>query len=197
MRTIETKVYRYDELSESAKQFAIDSMRTKLGNTECEIINDEFSCTLDKIKELFNIRVRVHDSYGKAFCTFDVNGQYSEFEDEPRMLVRWINNEVLPYYQKGKYYSKYPKSRRSKVMFVNNWNLTGCYSDDAVDKAVANWTESVKNGETIRDFIENMLDKFMAEWNRELDYCYTDECIAERLEWDDFEFLESGKPYLP
>lgn len=72
MRTIE--VYKYNELSESSKKVAIESMRTKLGNTGCEIVNDDFSYTLEKIEELFNIRVRVHDSYGKGFCTFDVNG---------------------------------------------------------------------------------------------------------------------------
>ena len=57
MRTIERKIYRYDELSEQAKEVAIESMREKISSVIIESDSYDYRNTLDKIENIFGVKV--------------------------------------------------------------------------------------------------------------------------------------------
>ena len=201
MRTIEHQIFRYDELSEQAQQVAIESMKDEISSVRTESESDEYRNALDKIENLFGVNVYDYhvDEYNYYF-RFKFTDIGEEKENEPRLLLRYLNTNVLPCIDnKKRYYSKTARvSRKSRILCDKNYNycLTGCWCDDAVDNALNNINQSVKNHLSAREFVESILEGFFEQWRRDYEYTYSDECIAEEIEVNDYEFYENGKPYF-
>ena len=201
MRTIERKIYHYDELSEQAQKVAIESMREEIGSVRIESDSYEYRNTLDKIEDIFG--VKVYDSSVDE-CNFYFRFKFTnieeETENEPRLLLRYLNTNVLPCIDnKKRYYSKTARvSSRSRILYNKSYEycLTGCWCDYAVDNALNNIKQSVKNKFNARDFVESILEDFFEQWRNDYEFALSDECIAERIEANDYEFYENGKPYF-
>lgn len=201
MRTIKYQIYRYDELSEQAKQVAIESTRDSIADMRIETESAEYRNTLKKIEQIF--RVNIYDWHVDEYNTyfrFNFVGIDEDMENEPRLLLRYLNTNVLPCIDNQKrYYSKTARvSRKSRILCNNGYGycLTGCWCDDAVDNALNNINQSVKNKFNAREFVENLLEGFFKQWQNDYEYAISDECIAEDIEINDYEFYENGKPYF-
>ena len=201
MRTIEHQIYRYDELSEQARQVATESMRDSIADMRIESESDEYRNTLEMIEQIFRVNVYDwHVNEYNSYFRFDFVGIDEDIENEPRLLLRYLNTNVLPCIDTLKrYYSKTARvSRKSRILCDKNYNycLTGCWCDDAVDNALNNINKSVKNKFNAREFVRSMLEGFFEQWRNDYEYAYSDECIAEEIEVNDYEFYENGKPYF-
>ena len=200
MRTIERKIYRYDELSEQAQKVATASMRDEISNVRIESDSYEYRNTLDKIAQIFG--VKVYDwsvNEYNFYFRFEFTNIEEDTENEPRLLLRYLNTNVLPYIDnKKRYYSKTARaSRKSRILCNNSYEycLTGCWCDDAVDNALNNINQSVRNRLNAREFVNSILEGFFKQWQNDCEYSASDECIAEEIEANDYEFFENGKPY--
>ena len=201
MRTIEQHIFRYDELSEQAQKLAIESMREKIGSTIIETDAYDYRNTLDKIEHVFG--VKVYD-WSVDECNFYFRFEFTnieeETENEPRLLLRYLNTNVLPCIDnKKRYYSKTARaSRKSRILYNNSYEycLTGCWCDYAVDNALNNINKSVKKHLNAREFVESLLEGFFEQWRNDYENACSDECIAEDIEANEYEFYENGKPYF-
>lgn len=201
MRTIERKIYRYDELSEQAKQVAIESTRDSIADMRIETESAEYRNTLEMIERIF--RVNIYDwgvdEYNSYF-RFDFVGIDEDMENEPRLFLRYLNTNVLPCIDnKKRYYSKTARaSRKSRILCNNGYEycLTGSWCDDAVDNALNNINQSVKNKFNAREFVGCILRGFFEQWRNDYEDTCSDEYIAEEIEANDYEFFEDGKPYF-
>ena len=200
MRTIERKIYRYDELSDQSQKVAIEFMRDEISNVRIESDSYEYRNTLDKIEHLFGVNIydwSVNEC--NFYFRFDFTNIDEETENEPRLLLRYLNTNILPCIDNQKrYYSKTARaSRKSRILCNNGYEycLTGCWCDDAIDNALNNINQSVKNRLNAREFVENLLEGFFKQWQNDYEYTCSDECIAEEIEANDYEFYENGKPY--
>lgn len=201
MRTIEHQIYRYDELNAQAQQVATDSLRDRISGTRIESDSADYRNTLEMIEQIFRIKVRDWRIDSCAyFFRFDFVGVDEDIENEPRLLLRYLNTNVLPCIDnKIRYYSKTSRvSRWSRILSSKRYFycLTGCWCDEAVDNALNNINQSVKNRLNAREFVENLLEGFFKQWQNDYEYACTDECIAEEIEVNDYEFFENGKPYF-
>lgn len=201
MRTIEQQIYRYDELNDQAQKVAIEFMRDEISNVRIESDSYEYRNTLEKIEHIFGVKVydwNVNE-YNPYF-RFKFTNIEEDTENEPRLLLRYLNTNVLPYIDnKRRYYSKTARaSRKSRILCNNSYEdcLTGCWCDDAVDNALNNINQSVKDKFNAREFVENLLKGFFEQWRNDYEYAISDECIAEEIEVNDYEFYENGKPYF-
>ena len=201
MRTIERKIYRYDELSEQAKEVAIESMRDRISDIRIESDSDDYRNTLEMIERIFRVNIydwRV-DEYNSYF-RFNFVGVDDDIENEPRLLLRYLNTNVLPCIDNQKrYYSKTARvSRRSRILSNKSYDycLTGCWCDDAVDNALNNINQSVKKHFNAREFVNSILEGFFEQWRNDYEYSNSDECIAEDIEANNYEFYENGEPYF-
>ena len=201
MRTIERKIYRYDELSEEAQKVAIEFMRDEISNARTESDSYEYRHTLEMIEQIF--RVHIYDWHVdeyNSYFRFDFTNIDEETENEPRLLLRYLNNNVLPCIDNRKrYYTKGCKaSRRSKIMFANEYDycITGTWTDSAIDDALNNIKRSLKKHLNAREFVESILEGFFKQWQNDYEYDCSDEFIAEEIEANDYEFYENGKPYF-
>ena len=201
MRTIEQHIFRYDELSEQAQQLAIESMKDEISSVRTESDSYEYRNTLDKIEQIY--RVNIYDwsvdEYNFHF-RFDFVGIHEDMENEPRLFLRYLNNNVLPCIDNRKrYYTRgYTASRRSKIMFENEYDccISGTWTDSAIDDALNNIKRSLKKHLNAREFVESILEGFFEQWRNDYEYTCSDECIAEEIEANDYEFFENGKPYF-
>ena len=201
MRTIEHQIFRYDELSEQAQQVAIESMKDEISSVRTESESYEYRNTLEMIEQIFRVNVYDwHVNEYNSYFRFDFVGIDEDVENEPRLLLRYLNTNVLPCIDnKKRYYSKTARvSRKSRILCDKNYNycLTGCWCDDAVDNALNNINKSVKNKFNAREFVRSMLEGFFEQWRRDYEYTCSDECITEEIEVNDYEFYENGKPYF-
>ena len=209
MKEVIIKVYTIDELAEEAKKYAIDNARCSVA----ECLNDadgwEYREALRKIEEALNIKVYDWevDEYRHNF-RFRINGDWDDKADEERLLIRWLNNVAFPSCRQGKYFStpfKYDesgkyhyRSRRSKVLFEPfSCVLTGSWCTNALDDMLNNAMNIVREGRTtVREFIEQMLDGFFAQWGRDMEYNSSDQAVEEHLEINERQFLADGRVYV-
>lgn len=205
MRTIETKVYQYDELSSEAKENAINSLRDRLSENRIDAEADDYRNTLKKIEEIFGIKVRDWsvDGYSRTYFRFNFVNLDEDMENDAKFLLRYLNRDVLPcidcrktYYAKNFY--KNHKKRKSRIISYPKYDfcITGAWTDIAVDDALNNIKESIMQGKSAREFVSDMLDNFFKQWNRDCEYACSDESIEEEIMSNEYEFLENGKPYL-
>lgn len=200
MKTIEYQIYRYDELSEQAKQVAIESTRDSIADMRIETESAEYRNTLEMIERIF--RVNIYDwsvdEYNSYF-RFNFVGIDEDVETEPRLLLRYLNNNVLPCIDNRKrYYTRGCKaSRKSKIISENEYDccITGTWTDLAIDDALNNIKKSLKKHLNAREFVENLLEGFFKQWQNDYEDACSDEYIAEEIETNDYEFYENGKPY--
>lgn len=209
MKEVTIKVYTIDELAEEAKQYAINNARCSVA----ECLNDsdgyEYREALRKIEEALNTRVYDWevDEYRHNF-RFRINGDWADNADEERLLIRWLNNVAFLSCRKGKYFStpfKYDetgkphhRTRNSKVLFEPfSYVLTGSWCTCALDDMLNNAMNIVREGRTtVREFIEQMLDGFFAQWGRDRKHNSSDEAVEEHLEANEYQFLADGRAYV-
>ena len=205
MRTIETKVYQYEELSEQAKENARNSLRDRLSGNRIDAEADDYRNTLKKIEEIFGIKVRDWsvNGYSPTYFRFDFVNLDEDIENEPKFLLRYLNRYVLPcidcrktYYAKNHYVNH--KKRKSRILSypIYDFCITGAWTDIAVDDALNNIKESIIQGKSAREFVSDMLDSFFNQWNEDYEDACSDESIEDGIMNNEYEFLENGKPYL-
>ena len=200
MRTIETKVYRYDELSSEAKENARNSLRDRLSENRIDAEAYDYRNTLKKIEEIFGIKVRDWsvNGYSPTYFRFYFDNLDEDIENEPKFLLRYLNRDVLPCIDCRETYYKNHKIRKSRILSYPKYSccITGGWTDWAVDDALNNIKESVMQGKSARDFVKDMLNNFFRLWNMDYEYACSDESIEEEIVSNEYEFLENGKPYL-
>ena len=201
MRTIEQHIYRYDELSEQAQKVAIEFMKDEISNVRIESDSYEYPNTLDKIEHIFGVKIYNRDvNEYNSYFRFEFTNIEEDTENEPRLLLRYLNTNVLPCIDNQKrYYSKTARaSRKSRILCNNGYEycLTGCWCDDAVDNALNNINQSVKDKFNAREFVESILEGFFKQWQNDYEDAISEEYIAEEIEINDYEFYENGRPYF-
>lgn len=202
MKRVTIDLYDFSELNEQARQRAINDARGWVVEGETDIIGDSFWFTIEKIEEAFGIKVE-EDQNGmlgwewqedsRWECFVDFNGRWLTPDDDPQMLVRYLNevagriNSFKSYYLpmekwvKGRRHITSPK-RESKVMFGGYHQcLTGDYSDSFVDEMITKRWEYVRRGMTISEFLCDLLVGLKAKWDDELEEMTSDDAIADLL----------------
>lgn len=213
MREIKFNIYQYDELSAEAKKKAVENMRETIGSMLCDFDADDYRSALEEIEKIFEIKVEdwcVGYPGTYSHWRFNENSRFSDLSDNPRFLVRYLD-EVERYCRKGRFYSspfrKVPVSkehpagvaytkRYSKIMFERNYCLTGTWTSAVVDEYTGEkrW-EYVRKHRTIEDFVGDMLYAFFKQWERDQEYNYDDEQIEETILANTYEFTEDGTRY--
>lgn len=212
MKTITLNIYQYDELSDAAKKKAVENMRETIGSMLCDFDADDYRSALEGIEKIFEIKVYDWNvGYPGTYSRwrFNENSRFSDLSDNPRFLVRYLD-EVERYCRKGRFYSssfhKVPvdkehpaglayTKRYSKVMFERNYCLTGTWTSAVVDDYMEKRWDYVRKHRTIKDFIDDMLYDFFKQWERDQEYNYDDEKIEETILANTYEFTEDGTRY--
>lgn len=186
-RTIRTKVYKFDALSDEAKKKAIDRYRRQTlehGFTW----DDDNNKTLEEFMKLFPVKSNWRGN-GLMFSGGDDIKKLSGWR-----LATYLWNNYRSALFSGKYYSKNLKGRKSKCQIEHSCELTGYAMDEAILQPVYEYM----NRPTGMDFEDLMMDCFES-WRIAVEHDHefqlSDEYIKEEIEANEYEFLKDGTKY--
>jgi hypothetical protein len=190
MREKTIKLYTFDELTDQAKQKAIEWYRS---------INDEIfwqSETFDSLKAVFErvgIRIRDYDLGidGYSYIRFDLNDSIAELKGV--RAFTWLENNLFSKLRLTR--NAYLKNRKNnlkygyKVNAIPSCPLTGYYADET-------FLESLKkdalNGNTLKECFQHLALVYVNVLQSEYDYQNSAEYITETIQCNQYEFLEDG-----
>jgi len=194
MRIIETEAYTFDELSDDAKEKAIEKFREE--KYEYLNLNFFYEDCVYQLEELGFVNPRVLYSLGHCQgdgLSFSAD-EYSKLED--------LYIEEL-----GKGKEKTAELLAENSVFVCGGNKGHyCYaSTDDIDLYIHNYSSGINTGcENINEVVENVLHKLEdiyidlcsqleKQGYDEIEYQQSDECIIEDIQCNEYEFTKDGK----
>ena len=204
MRTITNtfNVYTFDELSNNAKENAIDSFRY---NNNL-VWQDEAINTIKAIATAMNCDVNYWSYDGICYSVEFTSKEFQDIEilEGKRAYAYIVNNYLMP----NKSYKTYWKDRCIHTDGRKNWKrksnlfyswddcpFTGYIMDCCFIEAWKKWEKNFNNNSTVEDFIELVANSLAEDWTKDNEYQQTDEYIIEMIEANDYEFLENGTRY--
>lgn len=205
MRTITTNLYTFNELSDEAKEKAIENYRYSDFDFAWQ---RETIDTINAIAEGMNCKAKWYSYDG---ITYDVSFYSRETEDIENLSGKraWAyiwNNYLYP----NREYKTYWKDkvihcdgrknwkRKSKISFgFDNCPFTGYCADCCFIEAWREWQKLFRNNSalTVGDFIDLVANNLSKEWTSDNEYQNSDEGIAEILSINEYEFTEDGNRY--
>ena len=200
MRTITNtfNVYSFKELSEEAKEKAIESFRLASDFPYCE----EDIKSIEEIAKAMNCNVEYYSYDGFCYSIEFTSKEYEEIEtlQGKRAYAYIVNNYLMPN-KSYKFYFNYTNGgklwkRKSNLFY--SWDdcpFSGYGMDYCFIEAWKNWEKNFNKYSTVGEFINLVADTLGKAWTEDNEYQLTDEFIINMIEANDYEFLENGKQF--
>lgn len=197
IEAIKTDVYKFDELSDEAKERFIDEQR----ESEAEITLDEVVDCMKDAMEKMGISIKDY--------SIDVNGSgYIDLDDDNDELegiraYKYIVNNFFDGVEKRKVvYKDLGKRCTSRIShlerkdWMDNCPFSGWCYDFAVKDAWESWCNDLREGKSpsVRDFLDELEWAYLKELSDEY-YGFTDNDARDYAEGNGYEFLEDGTIY--
>lgn len=192
MRTIRTKVYKFDELSEQAKQVAIEEVRN-----EYYEYNDFANWAVDDCALFEPIEKELIELFGEDY-NFPLikNTRKSIYFDTERN--RFLDCEKAMQITNKKQFLLWLGIDIEDEAFENIYFeiITPNYRNASTEIAFDDYDEMFEDRievavERFNSLISDIIDRIEAA----IDYRFTDEAIIEDIEANNYEFLSNGKKY--
>ena len=196
MRTITTTttVYNFDELSEEAKEKAIEDARNFEADYRLEEIVDCMKSAMDKMG------ITIKDYSISIDGSGYINLSVVDDDLEGVRAYRYIVNNFFGSVDKKKFYYKdWKKHRRSHLDrkdWFNDCPFSGMCYDYAVKAAWEVFCAELKQGgcPTVRDFLDELESQYLREVHDEY-YGFDENDARELSEVNEYEYLEDGTIY--
>lgn len=193
MRTIRTKIYKFSELTEDAKQTAIDLFRP----TE-NVWQKENYESLQEFAALFNLQLN-RSNYGVAIRLGNI-----DYNPCGVKLATWLwNNYADRIYSKKQYWicngvpncvGVNAKHRNSAIFIITDGcPLTGYYMDNQILEPIF---EYMKKPSERMDF-ESLMNECFEAWrvacDKDFEFQCSDEQVIDNIESNKIEFYANGQ----
>lgn len=189
MRTIEKTLYKYDELSDKAKEKALRKHQEDFEFWQGSEVLD----TLKKAIEYYDFKLTDYsiDWRSKACSSVDIkdNGYFVDEDGED------LTNEALAEYIRNNY-STYlcPYQKKYRPTYEGNCPFTGvCYDEEFLDP-IRSFLEKPANI-TIDELLEECIDTVLTTAQNEYEACLEEDYFREECTSNDYEFYEDGTLY--
>lgn len=193
MRTIETRVYTFDELPKEVQTKIIESWDKEFWP------HDEFIASVKRIAEFLDVEVTTwsydHSSYSHYMRFKNENAERKAY----RVLRGKLTARELERTQYGmkSYYKRYPKIRKSRITWdLDNCVFTGvCYDLDFADTIKELYTAKNFYEWDFRHFCRTLFNKMFRGIMQEYRYHCSAEGVAEEIKARELEFYIDGQVY--
>lgn len=218
MRTIRTKIYKFEELSKEAQEKAIENYRNNYltfdfiysdAESTVKAFCDAFGvksgsrswldCNTsnidDDILQLTGLRLRKYilNNFGDTLYKRKyLKSFFSETEPKIWHPLRSYKKIFSRHQNKDGFWVTY----RSKMFFEKSCNLTGmCYDDDMM-RPIYDFLELRTFGSTnFEDLFNECFGAMRNTLEREEEYMHTDEYISGEIESNEYEYTEEGNKF--
>lgn len=175
MRTETTTriLYKFDELSDKAKETALDRYRYINTGAGTEWWDQTY-------EDAANVGIKIEGFDTGRSCAID--GKVEDTEQTAHSIVKEHGEECSTY----KTAAEYLKERDAIIQRAGDSND----SEDSLDQ------DEVDNllDELGEEFTKSILQDYLTILRDEMEYLESDEAIQETIEANDYEFTEDGKP---
>lgn len=209
MRTEVINVYQFDELSEQAKQKAIEKEGKYL---ETSYIYDDARNSVNEFIRRVNVPIKTSrnsflDVYlgeiddmlliltGNRLRTYLINNM--DFLYKPKYIKSFDGHKthkmIINKTAQGtgkKYCAAY-----SKINFDTCCNLTGVCYDDSILEPIYEFINKPNNTENLEDIINECFDNLKKDIESEIEYLQSKEGIIETIKANEYEFTEDGERF--
>lgn len=192
-RTVRTKVYKFEGLTEEGKEEAIKKWRTQIIIDQDFPFIDEYQESLKKFMDIFPV-----ENGRRGDLLWDERIRHSDEirELKGKRLVAYLWNHYGHVIYKPKFYYHDGRHRHSKCQVEYSCPLTGMGSDHALLDPIVQYISSPSMWHL--DF-EQLMDECESSWEqaiqKEEEYRLSDESIREEINANEYEFLADGTPY--
>lgn len=199
MKTIEIKLYSFDELSQEAKEKAINDCRNNQHYLDYDWWDGVYDTFHEKAKAKgFDVDKIYFSGFwsqgdGAMFeYSKDTDKLFNEFVEKLKifpMRKQWLLTQGVPY-MSGKHRGHYYHSKccEHSIGIESNfhWSCAELFS---------NWIESFSDdfNEFVTDIYEDLCDELYGSLEAEYEWLISDEVIAEHLIANEYQFTEDGK----
>lgn len=214
MKTIRTKVYQFNELTEQAKEVAINWYRND-GN-DGYIYADEIIESVKKVAELFNLKFgreytdvrtshiddNILELKGIRLYKYIVNNYWSSLFKR-KYLGCIGDNRVIKHRMSKTHFYDMKKGARvnssnfiySNIQYDNSCTLTGvCYDMDIL-QPVYDFLEKPNTSTTFEDLMNEIESAISKTFQQNEDWVNSDEYITEQIEANEYDFTKDGKRF--
>ena len=194
MRTIRTKVYKFDELSEQAKQVAIEEVRNEYYD-----YNDFSEWAIDNCGLLEPPHKELEDLFGQTYDFPLIKNNRKVFFSSGRN--RYIDISKAMEITNHSQFLLWLGIKEDDFLCEDDYFIVDYkIGEDTIEFDTTDWSiEFTKKQEEI---LENAVVKFeehcediLKRIEADIDYRFTDEAIIEDIEANDYEFLNNGKQF--
>ncbi|MCC6634867.1 MAG: hypothetical protein IT251_05130 [Chitinophagaceae bacterium] len=214
MKTIRTKVYQFNELTEQAKEVAINWYRND-GN-DGYIYADEIIESVKKVAELFNLKFgreytdvrtshiddNILELKGIRLYKYIVNNYWSSLFKR-KYLGCIGDNRVIKHRMSKTHFYDMKKGARvnssnfiySNIQYDNSCTLTGvCYDMDIL-QPVYDFLEKPNTSTTFEDLMNEIESAISKTFQQNEDWVNSDEYITEQIEANEYDFTKDGNRF--
>ena len=214
VRTIRTKVYKFDELNETAKQKAIEWYRD--GNSSDSFYADEIIYSVKAMAEIFNLKFgseytdircshiddNILELQGVRLYKYIVNNYWGSLYKRKFLGCIGDNKVIKHRMSKTRFYDMNKGARvnssnfiYSNVQFSNNCTLTGvCYDNDIL-QPVYNFLQHPDKSTTFADLISDIESAVTKCFNDNEEWVNSDEYITETIQANEYESTADGRRF--
>lgn len=218
MRTVRTKIYKFEELTKEAQQKAIESYRNN--GLSFDFIYSDAELTVNAFCNAFKVKSGSHSwlDCNTSYIDDDIlnlsglrlrkyilnNFGYILFK--PKYLKSGgMNDDFKPFHPMRKQTTINTGPNKGKILVsyysnifkvAQNCNLTGmCYDDDMMQPIYDFLNLRSFDSTNFEDLLNSCFDAMRKTLKDEEDYMYTDEYIIEEINSNDYEFTKDGKQF--
>ena len=211
MRTIRTKVYQFSELSESAKESAINQYRNS--GYEYQYYYDEIIESVKAVCELFNLKTgrewtdirtshiddNILELKGVRLYKYIVNNYWGNLYKR-KFLGSIGDNRVIKHRMSKTNFYDMSKGARvnssnfiySNIQFDNCCTLTGvCYDNDIL-QPIYDFLKRPNLSTTFEDLIQEIESAISRTFDNTETWLNSDEFIRDEIEANEYEFKADG-----
>jgi hypothetical protein len=165
MRTIRIKLYKFNELSESAKQKAIESLSD---------INVDFEWWESIYEDAKNIGLEITGFDSAYYCT----GQFiNDAEDTAELILKEHGESCETYKDAEEFMRKFIPTKEKYESENEGWYFR----------------DTDESEEMAQDFLNDLLEDYRIMLRNEYEYQTSEEAIIETIEANEYEFTQDGK----
>lgn len=195
MRTVEIKIYEFNELSEKARERALE----KYNNPEPEVGIWEI---IKEFEKHFYLKVESSDleRYFRIHFYNDDDEGVSSIEGE--RLYKFIQNNFHNTLYKRKTYKIERRIRRkwreriSKISYQETeCPFTGFWLDEFLLDPIREFMRKIEYGITWEELVERCVSNLVENYKEYIEYLESEENFKDNCECNGWEFMEDGTMY--
>ena len=200
MKTVETNVYSFDELSTEAQEFALNK-RYQNSYWPC---TDDTNDVLSAFEQIFDVSVDVVGGYNAYDNTFILrtNFEYDELDFTGIRLMKYLCNNYLRYieqpvirYSKNYWNNGYKKYYSKVFSTTDGYPLTGYFLDNVILQPILDFIKSPNNTTTFKNLLCKCVRKFLEAAQDDFDSYYSKEYAIDDYNNRGSLFFEDGSVY--